>query len=167
LKIAGRCILEKSSVMVEQRRTLLIRRALPAPVPQPYTFLVVDLNPEGTALLARTLSRRFPGAVIITCAEADDSIQKARTQKPDAIVVHRPLAITGEEMVRQLRDAQPEVPIIMVSSAEKTESARNAGADGFLLYDAWLLLGGVVADHLKETGSRKPWADAESAAVHD
>ena len=112
---------------------------------QLYTFLVVDLNPEGTALLSRTLGRRFPGAVIITCAEAEDSVEKAQTQKLDAIVVHRPLEITGEEMVRQLREKQPDIPIIMVSSADKTESARKSGANGFLLYDAWLLLGGVVS----------------------
>jgi len=118
-------------------------------VQEPYTFLVVDLNPEGTALLARTLSRKFPGAVIISSAHSHDALENAKTQKPDAIVVHRPLDFTGEEMVRQLRETQPGIPIVMVSSIDRTESARNSGADSFLLYDAWLLLGGVVDDHLK------------------
>ena len=117
---------------------------------RPYTFLVVDLNPEGTALLSRTLTRKFPGSALIICAEALTAIHAAQTHKLDAIVVHRPLEVTGDEMVYQLREIQPETPIIMVSSVDRAEAARSAGANAFLLYDEWLMLGGLVADHLQK-----------------
>ena len=124
----------------------------------PRAFVVIDQNPEGTALLVRTLQRKFPGADVLDCVETDEAIRKSRTRKPDAIVVHRPIGMTGEESIRVLRKAFSEVPIVMVSSVDRSASALAAGASSFLHYDAWLMLGSVVEDLVKVPGEFAPWS---------
>jgi CheY-like chemotaxis protein len=130
-------------------------------VQTPLTFLLVELNPEGADLLSRTLSRKFPGAIILSKQHVEDAIQVAAMHALDAIVVHRSIETSGEHLVRLLRSAQPNAPIVMISSVDRASEAKAAGADGFLLYDAWLMLGGVIADLLKR-GSRQPWGDLDA-----
>jgi hypothetical protein len=54
---------------------------------------------------------------------------------------------------------------VMVSSIDRSASANAAGATTFLLYDAWLMLGGVVVDCLKESESRRSGADTDSSTT--
>lgn len=119
-------------------------------------ILVIDHNADGLDLLTRTLTRKFPSAEIIRCSESGECIEVAGKEKIDAIVVHRAIGMTGGELIRQLRTIDPSVPITMVSSTERSEEATKAGANAFLLYDSWLMLGGVVADTMGYD-SRNPW----------
>ena len=132
----------------------------------PLVFLLVELNPEGVDLLSRTLSRKFPGSIILARQHVADVIQVAAMHTLDAIIVHRSIEASGEHLVRLLKVAQPTTPLIMISSVDRAREAEEAGADAFLLYDAWLMLGGVVADWLKKSGSRQPCAEAESTAMN-
>jgi hypothetical protein len=52
-------------------------------------------------------------------------------------------------MVGQLRLRDIDVPIVMVSGIDRTGPALAAGADRFLLYDEWLMLGTLVKDLLE------------------
>ena len=128
----------------------------------PLVFLLVELNPEGVDLLSRTLSRKYPGSIILARQHVADAIQVAAMHTLDAIIVHRAIETSGEELVRLLKVAQPTTPVVMISSVDRSSEAAEAGADSFLLYDAWLMLGGVVADLLKRSGSRQPWVEKDS-----
>jgi DNA-binding NarL/FixJ family response regulator len=136
-------------------------------VQTPLVFLLVELNPEGVDLLSRTLSRKYPGAIILARQHVADAIQVAAMHTLDAIVVHRSIETSGEQLVRLLKVAQPTTPLVMISSVDRAREAEAAGADAFLLYDAWLMLGGVVADLLKKSGSRQPWAETDSTATNE
>ena len=109
-----------------------------------YIFLVIDFHPESRFLLARTLSRKFPAATVRECDDADSAIQLARTQDIAAIVTHRTFDVAGADLVRQLREVDPDVPIVMVSGIDREEAAVEAGASSFMPYDEWLRIGSVV-----------------------
>ncbi|MDO8545215.1 MAG: response regulator [Opitutaceae bacterium] len=112
----------------------------------PRKFLVVDDNVDGRSLLVRTLRRKFPHASVTECRDATEALRIAATERLDAIVTHRAWEVDGLTLIRELRQANPSVPIVMVSGIDRSEPARAAGATSFLNYDEWLRLGAVVAD---------------------
>jgi ActR/RegA family two-component response regulator len=118
-------------------------------VPAAQKFLVIDYNPDGLALLARTMMRKFPHAMLMQCLEPDAAVAAARAERLDAVVVHRPLLVEGVEMIRLLREVDPDVPILMVSGIDRTNEAIKAGATRFLPFDEWLKVGTVVAEMLE------------------
>jgi DNA-binding NtrC family response regulator len=89
--------------------------------------------------------------------EAQQALAILAEQSVDAVIVHRPIGMNGLDTIALIRKANRNVPVIMVSSVDYHTEALAAGADSFLLYDAWLMLGGVVADNLKNSDSRNPW----------
>lgn len=123
-------------------------------MPNPRKFIVLDLNPEGLDILSRTLRRRFPEATVTTSATLEDALTINACEKVDAIVVHRPVGQTGEEAVRQFRKASATVPIVLISSTDRRASAIASGANAFLLYDQWQMLGGVLDDLIQEGAKR-------------
>lgn len=123
-------------------------------------FLVIDFHRESRDLLVRTLTRKFPGAAVHESDDADKAVEMARALDLKAIVTHRTFDLSGAELVRRLRDADPLVPIVMVSGIDREGAALEAGASSFLSYDEWLRIGTVVEHHLGTM--KKPEAD-ESA----
>jgi len=121
-------------------------------------FLVVDFHAESRFLLVRTLLRKFPGALIHECDDADKAVALAHEVRFSAIVTHRTFETSGADLVRQFRTADARVPIIMVSGVDRERSALEAGADSFLHYDEWLRIGSVVEAHLtdREEGGVAP-----------
>ena len=111
----------------------------------PQKFLIVDDNPDSRFLLVKTLLRKFPQAVLQETQDGPSSITLVRSATLDAVVVHRAAEIDGLTLVRLLRDANPNVPIVMVSGIDRSKTAIEAGATTFLNYDAWLRIGTVVA----------------------
>jgi hypothetical protein len=63
-----------------------------------------------------------------------------------AIVSHRTYDYDGETLVALFRRVNPRVPIIMVSGYDRAAGAKAAGADHFLNYDQWLMIGSVVSE---------------------
>ena len=98
----------------------------------------------------KTLRRKFPEALVHETEDAEKAIEIARAVDLAAIVTHRTFEMTGIELVRRLRDADPKVPIIMVSGIDREEAALVAGANAFLHYDQWLRIGSVVEAHLRK-----------------
>ena len=119
-------------------------------------LLLVELNRRGESLLAQTLLRRFPRAEIHQSSNPVACLEIASSQNIDAVIVHLAVGMSGEDMVKSLRDAMPRVPILMISATDRRESAMAAGASEFLLYDEWLLVGQIIG-RLLNAGSDSPW----------
>ncbi len=116
------------------------------------TLVVVDFNVESRFLLVKSLRRRFPSATIYESDDEEKVIEIARAVDLAAIVAHRTHTMSGTELVRRLRDADPQVPIVMVSGVNREADARGAGATCFMHYDEWPRIGGIVETHLRSTG---------------
>lgn len=117
-------------------------------------FLVIDDNPDSRFLLVKTLLRKFPSAVVQECQNGESAVELARRADTTAVITHRATEMTGLSLVRQLRAANPSVPIVMVSSMDRREAALVAGATTFLLYDEWLRIGTVVAALIAQSDLR-------------
>jgi DNA-binding NtrC family response regulator len=125
-------------------------------------FLVIDFQRESRFLLVKTLIRKFPGATIRECENAEQAVQIARTQDVACIITHRTFETPGADLVRQLREVDPDVPIVMVSGLDREKAAMAAGATSFLSYDEWLRIGTIVEQHVTKREAdedRKPDRD--------
>lgn len=131
-------------------------------MPAPRKFLIVDDNPDSRFLLVKTLLRKFPQAVAQECQDGDAAVALAKSEKLDAMIVHRAAEVDGLTLIRMLRQVSSIVPIVMVSGIDRAKEAREAGANTFLSYDAWLRIGSIVDDLLRE--SRQAVAQTKSAA---
>ena len=132
------------------------------PVTQSPSFVVIDFHAESRFLLVKTLRRKFPEAVIHETDDAEKAIEIARAVNLSAIITHRTFEMEGIELVRRLRDADPDVPIIMVSGIDREAPALAAGATSFLHYDQWLRIGTVVERHRRE---RRTTGDSPTSDV--
>jgi DNA-binding NarL/FixJ family response regulator len=117
------------------------------------TFVVVDYHAESRYLLVKTLRRKFPEAIVHESDDAEKAIELTRAVNLGAIIAHRTFEMEGGELVRRIREADPKVPIIMVSGIDRSATAKTAGASAFLHYDKWLLIGNVVEEHLRPKGA--------------
>jgi CheY-like chemotaxis protein len=108
-------------------------------------FLVVDDNHDSRFLLTKTLLRKFPQSIVQECQDSEPAQTEARNGQLDAIVAHRSADMDGLTLIRTLRQANPAVPIIMVSGIDRTAEALAAGATEFLNYDQWQRIGSVIA----------------------
>ena len=114
---------------------------------RPRKFLLVDENADGRSLLARTLHRKFPQSLTLECIDADTAVSTAKSENLDAIIIHR-ADLPGVEIIRLIRALNPTVPILAVSGFDRAKESAAAGANRFLNYDQWLLVGTVVAEML-------------------
>lgn len=118
-------------------------------------FLVVDFQRESRFLLVKTLQRKFPNAVIRECEDAGQAVQMTRTQDVACIITHRTFETSGADLVRQLREVDPYVPIVMVSGRDRARAAVEAGATSFLSYDEWLRIGTIVERHMADRATEE------------
>ena len=127
-------------------------------------FLIVEDQPEGQCLLERTLKRKFPRAIIQPCTESLQATERLKQEKWDAVIVHRSADLDGIEVTRQLRELDAHIIIVMVSGRPKEKEALAAGANLFLQYDQWLLVGTLVAELLAKQATRHdPRVSAQDA----
>jgi CheY-like chemotaxis protein len=110
----------------------------------PLKFLVIDDNADSRFLLVKTLLRKFPSAIVHECQSSAAALVMAKTNDLSAIISHRTTETAGIALLRELRQINPQVPMVMVSGVDRRELALAAGADRFLLYDEWLRIGTVV-----------------------
>ena len=123
-------------------------------MPAPLKFLVVDFHAESRFLLVKTLLRKFPGAQIFEEDDADRAEHIVRTRNVSAVVTHRTFEVSGIDLVRNFRGADPHTIVVMVSGIDREDAALEAGASSFLHYDEWLRIGSVVDKHLADRGGR-------------
>lgn len=130
----------------------------------PYKFLIVDDNADSRFLLVKTLLRKFPQAVLQETQDSESALATTRSGELDAVVVHRAADVDGLTLVRTLREANPTIPIVMVSGLDRTRTALEAGATTFLSYDAWLRIGTVVAELLPAKTTHSGHVDEADSA---
>lgn len=111
-------------------------------------FLIVDDNADSRFLLAKTLQRKFPSAIILESQTSDGAVALLSSERPDLVLAHRTFENDGTTLIRLLRVIHPDVPIVMVSGIDRRQTAAAAGATAFLHYDEWLRIGTVVAEVL-------------------
>ena len=123
-------------------------------------ILLVDDYPEGRFIVTKSLLRPLPDAIVIECVDSEAAVAEARDPRTSLAIVHRALDVDGLPLVELVRAANPLLPILYLSSADRDRHALQAGATKFLHYDKWLLVGSVVADLLLP--QRKGEAELES-----
>jgi class 3 adenylate cyclase len=113
--------------------------AVPARPPQLQAFrvLVVDDDPDMTALLARLLQKE--GLAVDTVHDGDSALVHAMSSAPDLIVldVLMPGSLSGFEVCERLKgdEATAMIPIVLVTALEDTQSrvrGIEAGCDDFI-----------------------------------
>jgi DNA-binding response OmpR family regulator len=82
--------------------------------------------------------------VIHETEDADNAEQIVRSGAVTAVISHRTFDVEGVDLVRRLRAADRDVPIVMVSGIDRGTAPMDAGADAFLHYDQWLRIGTLV-----------------------
>jgi CheY-like chemotaxis protein len=120
-------------------------------------FLLVDDNVDNRFLLAKTLIRKFPTALLQECQDSQPALVAARRPSLTAAIVHRATDVDGLTLVEMLRKTRPTLPILFVSGADMRAKAFEMGASAFLNYDAWLRVGAVVDDMLRTGASSAPF----------
>lgn len=132
----------------------------PAKATSPLRFLVIDDNPDGRFLISKTLLRKFPTSTVVECQSAESAFQIVATEKLSLVVSHRTFDCDGPTLVRELRSRAPHVPIVMMSGIDRQDQAVSAGANTFLTYDEWLMIGNRVVELLGQVT-----ADPQTAAL--
>ena len=110
------------------------------------SFLVIDSFEEMRLLVVRTLRRVFPDALITEAHDFEEAISLTRDTAYDAIVVHRAIGADAKTIIQLIRCDNAAVPIIAVSSMDRTDEVLSAGATAFLNFEEWLRIGRLVAE---------------------
>ncbi|MCX6291463.1 MAG: response regulator [Bacteroidetes bacterium] len=91
---------------------------------------IVDDDPAMTEMLKDFFERKFPGAVVTTFASGETALSGIYFE-PDIIILDYHLdsmnavAMNGLQVLKKLKEQFPAVPVIFLSSQEKTEIAAN------------------------------------------
>jgi CheY-like chemotaxis protein len=115
-------------------------------------FLVVDDHLDNRYLLTKTLSRKFPGAVLVECQEMASAVAAAMRSTITAAIVHRTSDADALALIHALRAANAKLPILYVSGGSGAAVALRTGANAFLPYDEWLRVGVAVEEMLRAMG---------------
>lgn len=103
-------------------------------------LLVVDDHPIVRAGLVTMLGRREGLQVIGEASDGLEAIAQAQALNPDVILMDMQMPrCNGVEAIRQIKAAQPQVQVIVLTTYDDDEliwSGIQAGAKGYLLKDA-------------------------------
>jgi two-component system response regulator AtoC len=105
----------------------------PSARPGPYHLLVLAADTVAARALAANLRR--PGRwEADTCASAEDALRQLGATSWDAVLVEAGTAEAGLELVRRIRAAEPEIPLVVLGTpgVEDAVAAMRAGATDFL-----------------------------------
>jgi CheY-like chemotaxis protein len=108
-------------------------------------LLIIDDEPDNLLLLSKTLLRKFPNAVLVECRSAEAAANILKTERVKLVIAHRAHEARGAELIRLLRSANAEVPIIAVSQGDQKDTALAAGATRFHRFEEWLMIGNAAA----------------------
>ena len=110
------------------------------------SVLIVDNNDVTRSRIARSLLRRFSHALVQQCSERSIAALAARMPGLSVIVVTSADGSASEiELLRELREAAKDVPIVILSADLPLEVARVAGASYLFAPQAWIKIHDAVA----------------------
>jgi CheY-like chemotaxis protein len=121
-------------------------------------FLLVNDDEDGLFLLEHAVKREFPEAETIACRNGSEALECLHRRCVDAVVTdNRMPAISGIELVRNIRATNRHMPIVMLTgSAEKRQEALAAGVTTFISSADW----NDIRRALRETvGNQKEHCD--------
>lgn len=124
----------------------------------PLHFVVIDDNADTRFIVARSLSKTFPGATIEECADAQRGLEACNAPGVSTAVIHRTTEMTGLYFIQLLRKTNPTVPILMVSGIDRTPAALAAGANQFVPFDQWQRIGLTIAEMIAVQPAAAPVA---------
>jgi len=87
--------------------------------------LVVDDEPDAVELLQEFLTSK--GYDVITAGEGEEALRKVKAERPHLILLDvRMPKMNGLEVLRQVRQIDKEVGVIMVTAVNEDETGRQA-----------------------------------------
>lgn len=103
-----------------------------------FRFTIAEDDENFLFLAHHTLLTNFPGSSIATFSNAGDALAHVTSTGTDLLITdHGMGAVSGTELIRELRSQGHELPIIMVSGNELArKEAVEAGANEFIHKDA-------------------------------
>lgn len=111
---------------------------------KPHKLLVVDSNADNGMLLVRSLTRKYPRALIELCRDPATAVQCLSSETIDCVVLHRTDEVDAVTLIKEFLAVAPSLPILAVSGFNRRKLLIDAGAADFLDYDEWLRVGNVV-----------------------
>jgi DNA-binding response OmpR family regulator len=88
-------------------------------------ILVVDDEPDSVELLKEFLSTK--GYDVITASSGEMALRKAKEERPHLILLDvRMPGMSGLDVLRQIRETDKEVGVIMVTGVNEEETGRRA-----------------------------------------
>ena len=104
---------------------------------QKIKVLLADDHPLLTAGLRMTIEKWDEFEVVGTAADGKETVLLCYEQKPDLVIMDMQMPVlSGPEAIRQIKEAQPEVRILALTTFDDIETVSNAlesGCEGFLL----------------------------------
>lgn len=95
--------------------------------------LVVDDEPDAVELLQEFLSAK--GYEVITASDGEEALRKVKEERPHLVLLDIHMEkMGGLEVLRQLREIDKEVGVIMVTAVNEEEIGRQAMALGAFDY---------------------------------
>lgn len=114
----------------------------------PLHFLVIDDNRDSSSLISRALLQRFSQAGLSefsSFAAARDPLLQLPLESPGYVVIAgRVPDLHTVPLVRAVRVCHRSVPVVAMGEAIDESEALQAGANRFIEYEAWLLLGPTI-----------------------
>ena len=109
--------------------------ALARPDGSPLRVLVVDDEPNIVELLRMAL--RYEGWEVDTALSGVQAVNRARAERPDAVVLDMMLPdFDGMEVLRRLRSQHPDVPVLFLTARDSLEdriAGLTAGGDDYVV----------------------------------
>jgi DNA-binding NarL/FixJ family response regulator len=102
--------------------------------PAPLRVLVVDPDDRIRATLARLLCIDGQCAVVGSAGGADDAIAQAAAFRPDVVLLDPriPAMDGGRAIISCLREAAPDVRVLVLNWSEAADSGNAADADAYI-----------------------------------
>lgn len=100
-----------------------------------HSVFIVDDDQRLLSMLRRTLT--YEGFTVMTATNGEEAVEQIYTRRPDAVVLDWLMPeMDGLEVLRQLRSAGDETPILMLTARDAIEnrvSGLESGADDYLV----------------------------------
>jgi signal transduction histidine kinase len=105
-------------------------------MPQSLRLLLIDDNPHDRDLVTRALSQHFGSVSIVLARDAHELERAIIDGEFDAAIIDHELRwASGIEVLRRIKDARPECPVLMFTGSGSTEvavEAMKAGLDDYV-----------------------------------
>lgn len=99
------------------------------------TILIADDDPKLLKMLKRTLI--YEGFHVITAVDGREALNRVQQHEPDLIVLDWMMPdLDGLEVLRRLREAEDEMPVLMLTAKDAVENrveGLESGADDYLV----------------------------------